>query len=57
LGLNALKKLKTKRIAMHGDFELVINQVKGIYQTKYPMIRAYMNAVLEFLEGFIDYDV
>jgi len=30
LGLNSLKELKSKRIVVHGDFELVINQVKGI---------------------------
>ena len=31
LGLNALKELKAKRIVVHGDSELIINKVKGIY--------------------------
>jgi len=31
LGLRVLKELGEKRIVVHGDFELVINQVKGIY--------------------------
>jgi ribonuclease HI len=41
LGLKVLKELGTKRIAVHGDSELVINQVKGIYQSKHPRLRAY----------------
>jgi ribonuclease HI len=31
LGLRNLKGLGSKRIAVHKDFELIINQVKGIY--------------------------
>ena len=31
LGLNALKDLKSNRIDVYGDLELVINQVNGIY--------------------------
>jgi len=30
LGLKTLKELGTRRIVLHGDFELVINKVKGI---------------------------
>jgi ribonuclease HI len=57
LGLNTLKDLRAKRIVVHGDFELVINQFKGIYQTKHPKMRAYMNAVLDLLEGFTEYGI
>jgi hypothetical protein len=56
-GLNTLNDLKAKRIVVHGDSKLVIYKVKGIYQTKHPRMRAYRNAVLELLEGFIEYDV
>ena len=31
LGLNALKTMKARRIAIYGDSELIIDQVKGIY--------------------------
>jgi len=31
LGLNTLKDLGEKRLVVHGDSKLVINQVKGIY--------------------------
>jgi ribonuclease HI len=57
LGLRVLKELGTKRIAMHGDFELVINQVKGIYQYKNPRLRAYRNLVLDLLEEFSEYNL
>jgi ribonuclease HI len=43
LGLKVLKELGAKKIAVHGDSELVINQVKGIYQEKHPRLRAYRN--------------
>ena len=56
LGLKTLKELGAKRIAIHGDFELVINQVKGIYQSKHPRLRAYRNLVLDILEEFSKYN-
>ena len=31
-GLNALRKMKAKKIAIYGDSELIIDQVKGLYQ-------------------------
>jgi hypothetical protein len=51
-GLFALKKLKVKRIAIYGDLELVIGQVKGVYQAKKPRMRSYRNMVLQLLEEF-----
>jgi hypothetical protein len=52
-----LKELKPKIIVVHGDYELVINQVKGIYQTKHPRMREYMNTILDLLDGLTEYDV
>jgi hypothetical protein len=40
LGLQVLKELGTQKIAVCEDFELIINQVKGVYQTKHPRLRA-----------------
>ena len=57
LGLKVLNELGTKRIAVDGDSELVINQVKGIYQSKHPRMRAYMNLVLDLLEEFSEYNL
>jgi hypothetical protein len=52
LGLKTLKELGAKRIVVHGYFELIINKVKGIYQSKHPILRAYRNLVLDLLEEF-----
>jgi ribonuclease HI len=57
LGLKTLKDLGAKRIVVHGDFELIINQVKGIYQSKDPRMRAYINMVLDVLENFTEYNL
>ena len=46
-GLKILRKLNAKRIAVYGDSELVIKQVKGEFQAKHPRMRAYRNAVLD----------
>jgi ribonuclease HI len=50
LGLRVLKELGTKRIEVHGDSEIIINQVKGIYQSKHPILRGHRNLVLDLLE-------
>jgi hypothetical protein len=40
-----------------GDSKLVINQVKGMYQSKHPRLRAYKNLALDLLEEFSEYDL
>jgi ribonuclease HI len=57
LGLRNLKELGAKRIAVHGDFELIINQVKSIYQSKHPRLRAYRSLLLDILEYFSEYNL
>ena len=57
LGLNALRTMKAKKIAIYGDLELIINQVKVIYQAKHPNMRSYRNLVLELLEEFDEYSI
>ena len=52
LGLKVLEELGAKRIVVHGDSELIINQIKGIYQEKHPRLRAYRNLMLDLLEKF-----
>jgi ribonuclease HI len=52
LGLKVLEELGAKIIDVHGDSELIINQIKGIYQEKQPRLRDYRNLVLELLEKF-----
>ena len=47
LGLNTLKYFKSKIIDGLGDSELVMNKVNDSYQSKYPIMRAYINEVWE----------
>ena len=49
LGIKMIKKLEIKKVIIYGDLELVINQVKGVYQAKHPRMRAYRNIVLDLL--------
>lgn len=53
LGLQLLKKLGAKIISVHGNFELIIKPIKGQYSSKHPMLRAYRNIVIDFLEFFL----
>jgi hypothetical protein len=46
-----------KRIGVHRDYELIINQIKGIYQAKHPRLRTYRNLVLDILEQFPEYNI
>ena len=55
LGIKVLKELKAKKVYIYGDFELIINQVKGRYQAKSPRLRSYRNLMLDFLESFKEY--
>ena len=57
LGLKTLKELGARRIVVHADYEPVINQVKGIYHSKHPRLRAYRNIVLDLLEEFSKYNL
>jgi ribonuclease HI len=52
-----LQELGAKQIVVCGDSELVINQVKGTYQTKHPRLRAYRNLALDLLEEFSKSDL
>ena len=57
LGLKVLKELGAQIIFVHGDSELIINKIKGIYQEKHPRLRAYRNLVLDLLEKFPEYNL
>lgn len=50
-----IKELKIKKIGIYGDSELVINQVKVIYQAKHPRMRAYINVILDLLPDILEY--
>jgi ribonuclease HI len=57
LGLKTSKEIGDGKIVVHGDYELIINQIKGIYQAKHPILRAYRNIVLDLIEEFLEYNI
>ena len=52
LGLRAAKDLGIKELAVFGDSELVIQQVKRVYQVKQYLLKVYRNEVWDLIENF-----
>jgi hypothetical protein len=52
LGLEATRKMQITKLVVFGDLELVVQQVKGSYQTRNPRMRAYMNKVWDMFDKF-----
>jgi ribonuclease HI len=50
MGLKTLKEMGDGRIVVHGDYEMIINQIKGICQATHARLRAYRNIVLDLIE-------
>jgi hypothetical protein len=57
LGLGILRDLRDKKIYVHGDSELIINQVKDNYKTKHLRMRAYRNIVFNLHENISEYNI
>jgi ribonuclease HI len=52
LGLRAAKDMGIKEISVFGDAELVVNQVRNLYQAKHPRLRSYRNEVWDIIDSF-----
>ncbi|KAH9324492.1 hypothetical protein KI387_004670, partial [Taxus chinensis] len=52
LSMQAAKERGIKNLKVQGDAELVVNQVKRIYQVKNERLRHYRNAVWDIIEEF-----
>jgi ribonuclease HI len=52
LGLRAAKDMAIDCLTVFGDYELVINQVRNIYQTKQQRLKKYMNEVWDLIDNF-----
>jgi hypothetical protein len=50
LGLRAAKEMEIREIAMFGDAELIVQQVKNVYQAKHPRLKNYRNEVWDLIE-------
>jgi ribonuclease HI len=52
LGLKAAKDMGIDKISVFGDSELIIHQLKNIYQAKQQRLKQYINEVWDFVENF-----
>jgi ribonuclease HI len=52
LGLRAAKEMGIREMAVFGDAELVVQQVKNVYQTKHPRLKNYRNEVWDLIDNF-----
>jgi ribonuclease HI len=52
LGLRAAKDMGIKEISVFGDTELIVNQIRNIYQARHPKLRTYRNEVWDLIDSF-----
>jgi ribonuclease HI len=58
LGLRAAKDMKIEELVVFGDVELIIHQVKNLYQAKNPRLRAYINEIWDLVDSFfLDFNI
>jgi ribonuclease HI len=58
LGLRASKDMKIEELAVFGDVELIVHQVRNLYQDKHPRLRAYRNEVWDMIDiFFLDFNI
>jgi ribonuclease HI len=58
LGLRAAKDMKIEELAVFGDVELIVHQVRNLYQAKHPRLRAYRNEVWDLVDSFfLDFNI
>lgn len=57
MGIEKLIELKIKNVLIYEDSNIIINQVKGVYQAKHPTLRSYRNLVLDLLKSFEGYQL
>jgi ribonuclease HI len=52
LGLRDAKDMGIEELSVFGDAELIVHQIKNIYQTKHPRLRSYINEVWGLVDSF-----
>jgi ribonuclease HI len=52
LGLRAAREMGIQEVAVFGDAELVVQQVRRAYQAKHPRLRSYRNEVWDLIDSF-----
>jgi len=56
-GLRLAEHLKAENLDIFSDSQLIVNQVKGLYQTRDEKMAAYLKKVKEALEKFATFDI
>jgi ribonuclease HI len=52
LGLRAAREMGIQEVAVFGDAELVVQQIRNAYQAKHPRLRSYRNEVWDLVDSF-----
>jgi ribonuclease HI len=52
LGMRAAKEMGIEEVSVFGDAELIIQQVRNVYQAKHPRFRSYRNEVWDLIDNF-----
>jgi hypothetical protein len=52
LGMRAIKEMGIREMAVFRDVELIIQQVRNVYQAKHPRLRSYRNEVWDPIDNF-----
>jgi ribonuclease HI len=55
LGFTVEKDIGIKEMLVFGDAELIVHQIKNLYQTKHPRLRSYRNEVWDLVDSFFSY--
>jgi ribonuclease HI len=58
LGLEDARKLKIENLVVYGDAELIVKQIKKLYQAKHPRLRSYINCAWDLIENsFLSFNI
>lgn len=57
LGLKLIKSLQATKVSILGDFDLIIQQMKGNFVTNDNRLRAYRSAATEILNTFTEFQL
>jgi ribonuclease HI len=58
LGLRDAKDMNIEEPEVFGDVELIVHQVKNLYQDKHPRLRTYINEVWDLVDSFfLDFNI
>jgi ribonuclease HI len=55
LGMRDAKEMGIEEVSVFGDAELIIQQVRNVYQAKHPWLRSYRNEVWDLIDNFFSY--